>query len=91
MLYIEDNPIHEENYNPVLNRLGLSWKIATTGSEGLRKVLSDHYTLLFLDIQWPEINGVEIAKLVRKKMGKDIFIIALSSYNQYEIESMKKE
>ncbi len=90
-LYIEDNPLHVEHCNVIINRLGLKWDISSTGKEGLQKVLSTNYTLLFLDIQLPDIHGIEIAKIIRSKKNKAIIIIALSSYNQYEIERMEKE
>ena len=90
-LYIEDNPVHIENSNVILNKLGLSWDISTTGREGMKKALSEDYTLLFLDIQLPDISGIEIARIIRKEKGKRVTIIALSSYNEYEIKKMAEE
>jgi len=91
VLYIEDNPVHVENCNAVLNKFDLTWDIATTGQEGLKKILQNNYTFIFLDIQLPDINGIEIAKILRKEKGRDLKIIALTSFTQQEIEKTEKD
>ena len=44
-----------------------------------------------MDIQLPDINGIEIARILRKKKGSDSKIIALTSYTKQEIETNEKD
>ncbi len=60
---------------------------AASGHEVLRLVLKHEFDLILLDVQMPEMDGFEVAKLLRdKKESKDIpiiFITAISKEPQY--------
>ena len=51
--------------------------------------LSKPIDIIFLDIQMPGINGIELAGLIKHKVKKIVFTTAHSSYalNSYEIEA----
>ena len=52
-----------------------------TGLEGVQQVLSIPPDFVILDIQLPDINGLEVLKRIRaSNVGKDIPIIAMTSY-----------
>jgi PAS domain S-box-containing protein len=40
---------------------------ATSGEEALRQVLKTDFAVILLDIQMPEMNGIDIAKMIRKR------------------------
>ncbi len=46
----------------------------------------DKFDLIFLDIEMPEINGIEAAKKIRKK-NEDIMIVFVTNMAQYALES----
>lgn len=46
----------------------------------------DKYQCVFLDVEMPEGNGLELAKLIRKRIN-DIYIIFVSSYTNYVFQS----
>ena len=60
---------------------------ATSGQEALRLVLKHDFDLILLDVQMPEMDGFEVAKLLRsKKKSEDIpiiFITAISKERKY--------
>ncbi|WML33881.1 LytTR family DNA-binding domain-containing protein [Clostridium sp. OS1-26] len=59
------------------------------GNELLVEITNaEHFDILFLDIDMPEINGFEIANLVRK-YNKEIIIIFLTSMDELVYESFK--
>ncbi|MDM8158583.1 AAA family ATPase [Labilibaculum sp. K2S] len=90
-LYIEDNPIHIKSCNLLLSQYGLVWDIVTSGKEGLQKALAGNYNLIFMDINLPDISGVEITKAIRKQNSNGVKIVALSSFNQHEIKNIERE
>jgi PleD family two-component response regulator len=56
---------------------------ATSGQEALRLVLKHDFDLILLDVQMPEMDGFEVAKLLRsKKKTEDIPIIFITAINK---------
>lgn len=47
----------------------------------------DFYDVIFLDMEMPEINGIELAKKIRNIASKDVIISFLTSYPQYMQQS----
>ncbi|MCE3255633.1 MAG: his Kinase domain protein [Rickettsiaceae bacterium] len=59
----------------------ISCDIITNGKEAVRMVRQDKYDLILMDVQMPEINGIEVAKRI-KNHDKKTPIIALTSLNK---------
>lgn len=56
---------------------------ATSGKEALWKLLEDKFMLVILDVQMPEMNGFEVAELIRmNKKTKSIPIIFISAVSR---------
>lgn len=53
------------------------------------KKLNKPIDIIFLDIEMPEMNGIDLAKLIRNKTNKLVFTTAYSKYaiDSYEIEA----
>ncbi len=49
------------------------------------------YCIVLIDWKMPEMDGIETAKLIRKKVGNDVPIMVLTSYSFDEIEDEAKE
>jgi len=65
VLLVEDNPIIQRVHQYMLSDLGCETEIAKDGAEAL--VLGRHdYDLIFLDIGLPDLNGIEVAKKLRR-------------------------
>lgn len=80
-LIIEDNENNLELIRFILEQAGYKTRSAMTGLEGVQQVLSIPPDFVILDIQLPDINGLEVLKRIRaSKISKDIPIIAMTSY-----------
>lgn len=50
---------------------------------------SGDFQILFLDIEMPELNGIELASIIRSSIDRHVFIVFISSYPEYMHESFK--
>ena len=55
-----------------------------------RHELKDDYFAVILDWKMPDMDGIETARQIRKRIGKEITIIVLTSYEFSEIEEEAK-
>lgn len=85
VLLVEDNELNQKFAMAVIRKLGYEVDVAENGRVGLDKYLSQTYDLILMDIQMPEMNGIEAAKAIRKHEaqygdGKHIPIIAITAF-----------
>ena len=80
-LIIEDNENNLELIRLILEQAHYKTRFAMTGLEGVQQVLSIPPDFVILDIQLPDINGLEVLKRIRaSNVGKNIPIFAMTSY-----------
>lgn len=80
-LIIEDNQNNLELIRFILEKAHYKTRFAMTGIEGVQQALSIPPDFIILDIQLPDINGLEVLKRIRAHpVGKDVPIIAMTSY-----------
>jgi signal transduction histidine kinase/CheY-like chemotaxis protein len=68
ILLAEDNHINQKVAVALLSRFGYRADVAGNGVEALDGVLRQPYDLVFLDIQMPEMDGVEAARAMRANL-----------------------
>lgn len=61
---------------------------ATTGKEALTKIMTAEPDLLLLDIEMPEMNGTELAALL-KQMKYPPLIVFTTAYSEYAVEAFQ--
>lgn len=80
-LIIEDNQNNLELIRFILENAEYKTRFAMTGLEGVQQALTIPPDFIILDIQLPDINGLEVLKRIRNHpVGKAIPIIAMTSY-----------
>ena len=62
LLLADDNPINQKVGLSVLHKLGYRADVANNGLEVLKALEQKVYDLLFLDVQMPEMDGLETAR-----------------------------
>jgi CheY-like chemotaxis protein len=64
----------------MLSRLGYTPTIVANGKLALAALEKETYDLILMDIQMPEMNGLDATRLTREKLGSDSpVIVALTA------------
>lgn len=81
VLVVEDVPIAQKIARLTLSGLGCLVDIAETGIQGLKMAEETRYQLILMDIGLPDINGIELTRLIRRspKINYHVPIVALTA------------
>ncbi|EEK74243.1 Two-component response regulator [Bacillus mycoides] len=77
MLVVDDESDMRQLVGMYLDNFGYEWGEAENGKEALRKLETDHYDFVVLDIMMPEMDGLSVCKEIRKT--SDVPIIFLTA------------
>jgi CheY-like chemotaxis protein len=83
VLVAEDNPINQKLALYILQNLGLSVSLVKNGREAVQEFKKRHFDVILMDIQMPEMDGMEATSHIRKlekNRGSRIPIIALTAH-----------
>jgi CheY-like chemotaxis protein len=79
ILLAEDNKINQKLIAAIIKKAGFNIDIVENGREAVEKVKSNSYDLVLMDLQMPEMNGVDAAKAIREAGFHEIPIIAMTA------------
>lgn len=84
ILLVEDDKVNQIVIKRILQQIGYSKIItASNGIEALKLIENNKFDIILMDIQMPELDGVETAQVIRakeKKTGEHIPIVAITAY-----------
>ncbi len=84
LLVVEDNPINQVVVTEMLNIQGLTIDIAGNGFEALECLKNKSYDAVLMDVQMPEMDGLETTKTIRDRLNhKSLPIIAMTAHAMY--------
>lgn len=81
ILLVEDNPVNIMLAKKMLAKTNHKITVAENGRLAVEKAKSDIFDVIFMDLQMPEMNGIEATKQIRKlsSVGKNVPIVALTA------------
>ncbi|MBU4319175.1 MAG: response regulator [Proteobacteria bacterium] len=82
ILLAEDNPDNQALAKLILTKAGYQVDLADNGRQATQKYMGspEDYDLILMDVQMPEMDGLEATRLIRKSGFKDIPIVALTAH-----------
>lgn len=82
IVLIEDNDDDREAVTMALRALGLEVQAANSGQSGIELALRGRPDLVLVDIGLPDLDGYEVARVRRLRLGARVRLIALTGYGQ---------
>ena len=81
VLVAEDNAVNQKMAVLMLRRFGITADLAANGNEALEALQRRRYNLVLMDVQMPELDGMEATRRIRKMLPatRQPWIVALTA------------
>jgi len=91
VLVVDDDETASETTCLLLENIGMKGEYVLNGREAVKRVWKRHqagqdYFAVILDWKMPDMDGIETAQALRKKVGSEVPIIILSAYDWSSVE-----
>lgn len=83
VLVVEDNPVNQHVALRVVEKQGYSPRAVGNGREALALLAKEHFDLVLMDIQMPEMDGIEATIAIRREergTSRHVPIIAMTAH-----------
>jgi len=93
IIIAEDDPVNQRITQLMLRKLGLHSEAADNGLEVIRALERQHYDVVLMDIQMPELDGIEAMKIIRQRWptGPKIIVVTDCDSKTYQGPCMDAE
>ncbi len=78
VLLVEDNLINQQAFSIMLKKMGCKVDVLSNGKQAVENFDKSKYDIVFMDIQMPEMDGLQATAEIRKRFDDIPPVIALS-------------
>ena len=92
VLAVDDSKETREYFTSTAEIIGLNCDVASGAKEALELLANnkDKYDIIFVDCKMPDVNGIELSKIIKEDHHQDIIIIMISSTEWADIADEAK-
>ncbi|CAL1518314.1 ATP-binding protein [Chitinophaga sp. MM2321] len=80
LLVAEDNRMNQNLLRHLLTSWQLQYKVVNNGKEALQAIEKQHFDLVLMDIQMPEMDGYTAVQKIRHELHSNIPVIAMTAH-----------
>ena len=83
VLLAEDNIVNQRVAVGLLSKRGHDVTVVSTGKEALDRLDRDHFDVILMDVQMPEMGGLEATHVIRRReagTGRHVWIVAMTAH-----------
>ncbi len=90
ILVVDDHPAVRQTMHEILNAEGFATKVASNGAEALELCSQENFDFVLIDVQMPDLNGVEVLKQSKELSAHRPKFIFFTAYAIPELEDLAK-
>ena len=83
ILIIDDDPLVRASCVRIFNQRGYYVQAADSATEGLKRAMCDYFDCAIIDLKMPDMDGMEIVRIARKKR-KNLIVLIITGYGTTE-------
>lgn len=94
ILVAEDDPTMQMMVSIFLKKIHVPFTLVSNGAEAVEAVEKEEFSMVFMDVRMPEMDGIQATKLIREReneTGKHVPVIAMTGVDATECRDMGVE